>query len=188
VTAALTVRAKAPSRRVEEEVWTAAGKQIARLRIYFDGEHGGQETTFGQDSTNDASGDDRAARDAWLHPLLAVKDLYQGVRVRAVERGASEDLYVLELVPAKGPPVLLHVSARTALVVTRETQGESVTFDDYRAVDGERIAFHSTIEDALGETTIDVEDVRFNTDIPDATFAAAERSERPASSQREKIG
>jgi CubicO group peptidase (beta-lactamase class C family) len=55
VTASLSVRAKAPNRRVEEEVWTAAGKQIGRLRIYFDGTRGGQETTFGQDSTNDAA-------------------------------------------------------------------------------------------------------------------------------------
>jgi outer membrane lipoprotein-sorting protein len=97
------------------------------------------------------------------------------VRIHGIERGGPDDLYVLELVPAKGPPVLLHVSARTALVVKREAQGESVTFDDYRPVDGEGVAFHSTIEDALGETTIDIEDVRFNADIADATFAAAAR-------------
>jgi CubicO group peptidase (beta-lactamase class C family) len=171
VTADLIVRAKAPSRRVEEEVWTAAGKRIARVRIYFDGAHGGQETTFGQDSTNDADTNARARRDASLHPLLSVKDLYDHVRVRAVEGEGSDAFYVLELVPATGPAVLLHVSVRTALVVKRETPGESVTFDDYRPVDGEWVAFRSTIQDALGETSIEVQDVRFNTEIPDAAFA-----------------
>jgi CubicO group peptidase (beta-lactamase class C family) len=175
VTADLSVRAKSPSHRVEEEVWTAAGKQIARLRIYFDSEHGGQETTFGQDSTNDADADDRARRDAHLHPLLAVRDLYEDVRLRGVAGVGSDDVYMLELVPRKGPSVLLHVSARTALVVKRETHGESVTFDDYRSVDGERVPFRSTIEDALGATTVDVQDVRFNADIPDAAFAATAR-------------
>jgi CubicO group peptidase (beta-lactamase class C family) len=174
VTADLIVRAKAPSRRVEEEVWTAAGKRIARVRIYFDGAHGGQETTFGQDSTNDADANDRARRDASLHPLLSVKDLYDHVRVRAVEGEGSDALYVLELVPATGPPVLLHVSARTALVVTRETPGESVTFDDYRPVDGEWVAFRSAIQDALGETSIEVQDVRFNTEIPDSAFVLSQ--------------
>jgi CubicO group peptidase (beta-lactamase class C family) len=170
VTADLIVRAKAPNRRVEEEVWTAAGKRIARLRIYFDGTQGGQETTFGQDATNDAVANDRARRDASLHPLLALKDLYPHVRVRAVEGEGPDAFYVLELVPATGPPVLLHVSARTALVVKRETPGESVVFEDYRPVDGEWVAFRSTIQDALGVTSIAVEDVRFNTEIPDAAF------------------
>lgn len=172
VTADLIVRAKAPNRRVEEEVWTAAGQRIARLRIYFDGTQGGQETTFGQDSTNDAAANDRARRDASLHPLLAVKDLYDHVRVRAVEGEGSDAVSVLELVPASGPTVLLHVSMRTALVVQRETPGESVTFDDYRPVDGEWVPFRSTIQDALGETSITVQEVRFNTEIPDGTFAA----------------
>ena len=43
--------------------WTAAGRKIARLRIYFDGRHGGQETTFGQDAINDDAANDRARRD-----------------------------------------------------------------------------------------------------------------------------
>ena len=59
VTADYVVRAKAPDQHVEEEVWTAAGREIGRLRVYFDGRRGGQETTFGQDATNDGAADDR---------------------------------------------------------------------------------------------------------------------------------
>jgi len=173
VHAALTVRAKAPASRVEEEVWTAAGREIGRLRIYFDGRHGGQETTFGQDAINDDPANDRARRDDDLHPLLNLADLYQEVRVESKGRVGAEDAFVLTLVPKAGPKVLLSVSTSTGLILKRETEGETVVFSDYRLVDGERIPFRSTISDALGETTVEVEQARFGVSIEDAAFAPA---------------
>jgi CubicO group peptidase (beta-lactamase class C family) len=173
VRAALMVRAKAPASRVEEEVWTAAGRDIGRLRIYFDGRHGGQETTFGQDAINDDAADDRARRDDDLHPLLHLADLYQEVRVDAKAKVGAEEAFVLTLVPKAGPTVRLSVSTATGLILQRETEGETVVFSDYRLVDGERIPFRSTISDALGETTVEVEQARFGVAIEDAAFAPA---------------
>ncbi|HKH49685.1 MAG TPA: serine hydrolase [Thermoanaerobaculia bacterium] len=173
VRAALTVRAKAPASRVEEEVWTAAGREIGRLRIYFDGRHGGQETTFGQDAVNDDAANDRARRDADLHPLLHLTDLYQEVRVESKGMVGAESAFLLTLVPKAGPKVLLSVSTSTGLILKRETEGESVVFSDYRLVDGERIPFRSTISDALGETTVEVEQARFGVTIEDTAFAPA---------------
>jgi hypothetical protein len=46
-------------------------------------------------------------------------------------------------------------------------------FSDYRLVDGERIPFRSTISDALGETTVEVEQARFGVPIEDTVFAPA---------------
>ncbi|HKV12451.1 MAG TPA: serine hydrolase [Thermoanaerobaculia bacterium] len=173
VHAALTVWAKAPASRVEEEVWTAAGRDIGRLRIYFDGRHGGQETTFGQDAINDDAANERARRDADLHPLLHFTDLYPEVRVDAKARVGAEEAFVLTLVPKSGPTVRLSVSTATGLILQRETEGETVTFSDYRPVDGERIPFRSTITDALGETTVEVEQARFGVAIEDKAFRAA---------------
>lgn len=171
VTADLTVRAKAPGMRAEEEVLSAAGKEIGRVRVYFDGVRGGQEMTFDQDSLNDDPTNDRARRDNNLHPLLDLKRLYKDVHVQTRAKVGAEDTYVLQLVPATGKPVLLYVSARTARVVQREAEGESMIFDDYRAVDGELVPFRTTIQDALGETTVQVQDVRFNAAIADTAFA-----------------
>jgi CubicO group peptidase (beta-lactamase class C family) len=173
IRAALTVRAKAPASRVEEEVWTAAGREIGRLRIYFDGRHGGQETTFGQDAINDDSANDRARRDDDLHPLLNLADLYQAVRVESKGMAGAESAFIMSLVPKKGPNVLLSVSTSTGLILKRETEGETVMFSDYRLVDGERIPFQSTISDALGETTVEVEQARFGITIEDTAFAPA---------------
>lgn len=175
VRAALTVRAKAPASRVEEEVWTAANREIGRLRIYFDGRHGGQETTFGQDAVNDDAANDRARRDADLHPVLHLTDLYQEVRVDSKARVGAEEAFVLTLVPKAGPTVRLSVSTATGLILQRETEGETVLFSDYRWVNGERIPFRSTITDALGETTVEVEQARFGVPIEDTAFAPAKR-------------
>jgi hypothetical protein len=173
VHAALTVRAKEPASRMEEEVWTAAGRDIGRLRIYFDGRNGGQETTFGQDAINDEAANDRARRDADLHPLLHLIDLYPEVRVDSKATVGAEDAFLLTLVPKAGPTVRLSVSAATGLILQRETEGEVVVFSDYRLVDGERISFRSTIADALGETTVEVEQARFGVSIEDSAFALA---------------
>jgi hypothetical protein len=186
--AALTVQAKAPASRVEEEVWTAAGREIGRLRIYFDGRHGGQETTFGQDAINDATANDRARRDADLHPLLHLTDLYQEVRVESKGRVEAEDAFILTLVPKAGPTVRLSVSASTGLILKRETEGETVVFSDYRLVDGERIPFRSTISDALGETTVEVEQARFEVPIEDTAFAPTKVKVRDQAGESTRTG
>jgi hypothetical protein len=61
----------------------------------------------------------------------------------------------------------------TGLILERKTEGETVVFSDYRRVDGERIPFRSAIADALGETTVEVEQARFGVAIEDAAFAPA---------------
>ncbi len=170
IRAALTIRAKAPASRVEEEAWTAAGREIGRLRISFDGTHGGQETTFGQDEINDAAADARARRDDDLHPLLDLETLYEEIRVERRARVGDEDVYVLRLKPKAGPEVRLSVSTSSGLVLKRETEGEAVLYTDYKSVDGERIPFHATISDALGETRIEVESARFGVPIDDRVF------------------
>jgi hypothetical protein len=171
VTADFSMWAKSPAMRAEEEIWTAAGKQIALLRIYFDGARGGQETTFGQDSVDDDSAKRAAARDYNFRPLLNLPRLYSDIRLLPPAVVAGEKTHVLQLTPAEGPVILLHVSAGTALVVQRETEGHATTFEAYRPVDGEQIPFLTTIHDALGVTTLRVREAHFNTDIPDVVFA-----------------
>jgi hypothetical protein len=102
------------------------------------------------------------------------------VKLERRGRVNGEETYVLDLVPAQGPAVALHVSSRTALVVQRVTGPETVTFADYRSVDGERVPFRWTVQDALGESTVTVRRVRFDVPAgPDAFGPRATGRKRP---------
>jgi hypothetical protein len=57
--------------------------------------------------------------------------------------------------------------------VQRVTPGETVTFRDYRPVDGERVPFRWSIDDALGESTVTVQRVRFNVSAEARDFGPA---------------
>ncbi len=173
VVADLTIQERLPSMRNESEVWTAAGKTIGSLRLYFDSVAGGQETTFGQDEINDEEANVRARRENAVHPLVDLTRLYKTVIVREAAKIGEEPTWVVELTPERGATSRLQVSQRISRIVQRETVGETTTFDDYRDVDGEMVPFHTTIHDSLGETTIDVTSVRFNVLIPASVFQAS---------------
>jgi CubicO group peptidase (beta-lactamase class C family) len=176
VIADLTIQEQGPAMRNEVEAWTAAGKAIGRLRLYFDGVSGGQETTFGQDATNDVDANAKARREDAFHQLLDLRSLYKNVVLRGSTKAGSEDTWVVELTPEKGSSSRLYVSQHTALIVQRESDGETVAFADYRDIDGERIPFRKTINDSLGETTIAVDSVHFNVAIPETAFRAGKKA------------
>ncbi|MEA2416120.1 MAG: hypothetical protein QOI58_2777 [Thermoanaerobaculia bacterium] len=159
VFADLTIDAQSPDRHNETEVWTAANREIGRLRLYFDGAHGGQETTFGQDSINDDAANARDRRQYAFPQLLALS----AAKVQA----GDNDTWILDL----GNGMRLLVSRKTALITGREKEGETIAYDDYRNIDGEMIPFRSTIEDNLGTSTIVVDSVRFNVPFEDAVFS-----------------
>lgn len=162
VTAGVTVQAKAPNLHNETEVWSAAGREIAHFRIWFDGARGAQETTFGQDETNDAAANERASRDYAFHRLLDLRRLYPAMTVTSDDAGN----YVVALNASQR----LIVDAATARVVRRESEGESETFDDFRLIDGELVPFRRTLEDSLGTATTVVDSIRFNVPLDDSLF------------------
>ena len=166
VFADLTIESKAPDSHNETDVWTAANREIGRLRVYFDGRQGGQETTFGQNATNDEAANARDRRQYALPQLLALQRLYKNIVVRA----GDNDTWVLELTPESGEPIRFFVSRQTALITGRDKEGEKMSFDDYRAIDGELVPFHQTIEDALGTSTIVIDSIRFNVAFDDTLF------------------
>jgi hypothetical protein len=173
VEADLVVRAEAPDRRTEEETWSAAGTRIGRVRIFFDGTRGGQETTFGQDETYEGEELERARSDALLHPALDVSRVYKDVRLERSGLVGGEETWILDLAPARGPAVAWHVSKRTGRLLQAEGGGKTTTFLDYRDVDGELVAFRTESQEDLGAVVVDVKQVRFNVDLPAGAFRPA---------------
>jgi hypothetical protein len=159
VFADLTIDAKLPDRHNETEVWTAANREIGRLRLYFDGTHGGQETTFGQDSVNDDAANARDHRQYAFPQLLGLS----AAKVHADDN----DTWILDL----GDGMRLLVSRMTALITGREKEGETIAYADYRNVDGELVPFRSTIEDNLGTSTVVIDSIRFNLPLDDPLFS-----------------
>jgi CubicO group peptidase (beta-lactamase class C family) len=183
IQADLIIRAAAPFSRAEEETWTAAGKTIGRVRSFFDGSRGGQETTFGQDAMYSGDEIENARRNSAIHAVLDVRRLYREMKVERETEVAGEMVYVVRLTPKCGSSVVLHVSARTALILQRQDGAETSTFSDYRNVDGEVVPFRTTIHDSLGETTVEVQEIRFNGQISPGDFSA---SKRPSSGDEKR--
>jgi len=179
VTADVVVLAADPDRRTEEETWTADGTRIGAIRVFFDGERGGQETTFGQDEMYAGEENEQARRDAafrpWLGPLRGAID----VRLQRTASVDGEETYVLQRAPASGPPVSWHVSTRTGRVLQVDTAGKTTTFEDYRDVDGESVPFRTTSAEDLGEVVVQVAQVRFNVELPAGAFAPRRTAARP---------
>ena len=175
VEADLVVLAEEPDRRTEEESWTAAGTPIGQVRVFFDGARGGQETSFGQDSTFGDEENERVRRKSVLHPMLDPARVYKDVTLRRTGRVGGEETYVLDLVTASGAAAVWHVSAATGRLLQTEADGETTTYGDYRDVDGELVAFRTTTQEALGEITVVAKQVRFNVDLPPAAFVPLHR-------------
>jgi CubicO group peptidase (beta-lactamase class C family) len=170
VKAELVIRSTAPAFRSEEEKWTAAGKSIGRVRSFFDGTRGGQNTTFGQDAMYTGDELERMRRKSTFHAILEARNLYSQIAVDRQERLGGEETLVLKLTPKSGPAVSLFVSARTSLIVKEQIEGETAVFSDYRNIDGEIVPFRKTIHDALGEATVEVQEVKFGALIPPGSF------------------
>jgi hypothetical protein len=157
-------------KQVIDEAWRAAGKAIGRVRTYFDGAHGAQQTTFGQDEAFSGAAEASARRDAVLHPLLEVATLYDSVRVDRKAIVDGDEAFVLVLTPKLGAPVELYISTQTARVVRRDSAGESTRYADFRAIDGEVVPFASTTTGPLGDKVLAVKQLRFGVTPPARMF------------------
>jgi beta-lactamase family protein len=180
VDAELTIRAKAPDLRAEDETWSAVGKRIGDVHIRYDGSVGGQETTFGQDSVYDGRELDDLKRRARLFGLLEMKRTYDRLSVRTGPPVDGEEVVVL----AARTGVLtdfFHVSTRTYLVLKTEKGVEVSTYSDFRNVDGVVLPHAIHVQDVLGEITLKLRSVRFDLPLADDAFRL---KARPAAARR----
>ena len=142
-----------------------------RFRFFFDGAIGGQETTFGQDETNDAALNASWRRLYDFRSLLHLRQNYSEIAASADEEIEGEPVYTLTFGNGGEVEETLYVSVETGRVLRRLIAATSYDYSDYRSVDGEMVPYRITIDDALGKTTIIVDSARFNEAIADTVFA-----------------
>ncbi len=177
VQAAFTLKAAAPAAFEETEIWTAAGREIGRLRSYFNSEKdgdekGGQETTFGQDAINDAETNARTRRDRDFQPLLRLRQLYKAVAIKGTDWIGDRAVIVLAATADDDSETLLSVAMDDFHLAARDSGGTRTIYSDYRSVDGEAVAWHWEIHDGLGLTSVQWREIVFNATVDPADFAA----------------
>ncbi|HKC64189.1 MAG TPA: hypothetical protein VKB86_11150, partial [Pyrinomonadaceae bacterium] len=186
LTGTIVASAKAPNLITTHSKLFALGKEIGTSDQYFDGKQGVELSTFlpPQVRTGKALEDERIEAD--FNELLDWKKLYKSVVIKKMEKVGGEDAYVVVKTPEKGNEVTDYISAKTFLLLRRDTFETSVekgitlpvheVYSDYRMIDGQMIPFKSvTTIPAIGDIVTTIKDVKFNVDIPDAAFHAAEK-------------
>jgi carboxyl-terminal processing protease len=95
---------------------------------------------------------------------IDLRRLYPKMILKGTERVGDAEAYVVEATPARGLfPTKFYFDTQTGLLLRQD----AVYFEDYREVDGVRVAFR--IRSPL--VTIKLKDVKHNVPLDDATFA-----------------
>lgn len=174
IAAEVSLQSCAPASFEARETWFAADREIGRVRIYFDGTRGGQETTFGQNKINDEATNARQRRQFDFRQLLNLRELYPDITTRLMEIDGAP-VYAVAL-GADGEALETLYFSRSSrrnngLLVRRATSSSVTDYDDFRSIDGEMVPHRIVTEDALGKTTTIVRAARFNTDPAENAFA-----------------
>ena len=175
-----TVTAKAPNLTASDMTLTALGKKIGTIVSYFDGNNGGEVISFAPEETYSGKRleDIRAGSD--FYDILNWKNNYK-ITVKRMGKVGDEDAYIIERRNEKGTPITDYISAKSFLVlrrdslITSETSGielpQTQWFADYRPVDGVMVPFKQTSNNiANGDIVVRVIEVKYDVDIPDTVF------------------
>lgn len=175
-----TVSTRAPNATASEMTLKALGKKIGSIVTYFDGQNGGEVVSFAPDESYSGRRLEDIRLGSDFYDVLNWKKNYK-ITVKRMTKLDGEDVYVVERQAEKGTAVTDYVSAKTFLVVKRdslvvsETSGvelpQTQVFSDYRNVDGVMVAFKMVSSNiANGDIVTVVKDVKWDVAIPDSVF------------------
>ncbi len=172
---------KAPNKNATETKITALGIEIASIWEYFDGENGEQATSFSPVSkyTGKRLDDIRLASD--FSTVLDWKSKFKKAEVSRIAKCGDEECYVVDFEPNAGSNFTDYYSTKTFLLMRREGSIPSSTssqqvpfstrFEDYREVDGIKIAFKSVNNTTgNGDVVSTIRSVKHNVNIDDKLF------------------
>ena len=175
------ISARAPNSTASDMTLKALGKQIGTIVSYFDGAAGGEVISFGPEETYTGRRLEDIRLGADFYDVLNWKKNYKTIEVKRMGKVGDEEVYVVEKRGERGTPVIDYVSAKTFLLVKRDSIVVSDTtgvelpvtqsFSDYRMVDGVMVPFKMTSNNiANGDIVLRVADLKWDVAIPDAVF------------------
>lgn len=182
VKGATTIYSKMPNKTATEMTFTAIGKTIGKGFEFFDGTGGEEIYTFApvEKYSGKKLEDMRLGSD--MLALLNWKTNYKTIEVKGTEKCGDEECYVVEFTPEKGSKVTELYSTKTFLLMKRrgvissstsdQATPYSITFSDYREVDGIKIPFKMvSTNPGMGDIVTVVKSVKHNVEIDDKLFA-----------------
>ncbi|MEQ1923079.1 MAG: serine hydrolase, partial [Pyrinomonadaceae bacterium] len=182
VQATTTTWSTSPNKTATETTFTALGKKIASGWEYFDGKGGGEDYSFSPPEKYEGKRlDDIRLFSDFYAGLDWVTD-YKKVEVTGTAKVGGEDTYIVSFEPKAGTPFKQYYSTSTFLLLKHEGMVSSstsqqtipftITYSDYRDVDGIKVAF-KTVNNNIGNGDIisTVRSVKHNVKIDDKTFA-----------------
>ena len=175
LTGKLAIYAQAPNSSTQITTIAGLGKKIASQREYFDGAQGGVERSPGEGERYKDEQLESTRISSDYYEQLNWKTLYKTVTIKEKSKVADEEVYVVVKTPEKGGAITDYISAKSFLLIKRESAGQETTYTDYRNVDGEMIAFTYFNKGELGRIVIRVQEVKFNVHIPATTFRPASK-------------
>lgn len=171
----LAIRAKAPDKLVVVRTI----EKVGTIRHGYDGASGWSEDPY--NGVRRLAGEELeiARRGALFNADLRWRELYERAELTGVEKLDGRDVYVVRLTSKDGLEETRSYDAGTFLLVRTAAVYEGkqgrlpieTRFEDYRDVDGLKVAFLWRQTTPVGETTIRVTAVRHNAEIRDAEFA-----------------
>jgi hypothetical protein len=185
LTGEATSSTRAPNSAAQSLSFIALGKKIGTLREFFDGTSGSTETSFSPPDVKSAKQIENARVQYDFYARPNWRTLFKSVEIKKLESIGGEDAYVVEMTPERGNPITEYVSAKSFLVLKRETHvpadnesnGPTIEiYSDYRLVDGVMISF-KTIQQSLGlgEAIIQLKEAKFDVALPDSLFRAQKK-------------
>jgi CubicO group peptidase (beta-lactamase class C family) len=176
-----TSYARAPNMAANDTTLTAAGKQIASVRDYFDGTGGGESYSFADTDTYAGQRLEDVKLQSDFYGWLNWKNGLKSADVKGTEKVGDEDVYVITAHYEKASDITYYISTKTflplkiATLIVSSTSSQKTpsvqVLSDYRMVDGVMTAFKSTAENpGMGTIVTYIKEVKNNVTIPDAVF------------------
>ena len=163
------IYAKAPNKHLVVMVLPNS----AVLRQGYDGKIAWQQMPQSPEPEELSGAELTAARhEAEFYQSLKLRELYPELTVKGKEKVKDRDTFVLEA-PRNGNPKRWYFDAETGLLLRAvDTQGGDTSeefYEDYRTVDGVKVAF-TILQKGEDEVQIILTEVKHNVEIADAMF------------------
>jgi hypothetical protein len=164
----------------------ALGKKVGWIDEYFDGTEGVEVSSFAPPERIVGKTLEDVRVNADFYGVLNWKKLFKTIEIKRMSKVGDEDVYVVVKTPEKGNPVTDYVSAKTFLLLRRDTLKTANTsnitlpvteyYSDYRLTDGLMYPYKATTNiPTIGDIVSTIKSVKFDVDIPDTVFRAPEK-------------
>jgi hypothetical protein len=170
----IEIYAKAPNKTLTIQNLSGVGV----IRDGYDGKIGWSENPMMGLREKDGAELAAIARISDIHASIKTRQIYSKLELKGKEKVGNRETYVIVATPAEGSPVKMYFDTQTGLMARIDTELETpqgkfqidTTLDDYREVDGVKMAFTMRQESPMGSAVIKLTEVKHNVAIDDAMF------------------